>query len=600
MDAKQLTSNAIETEAISIVKKEIALWGTATCFITPRVVFNMRRLIEVLRKNYYGVFDQPKDEVTGMDKVWYPLTEIMVEAVLDNIDLDTKDIDFRARNPKGAAFTDVVRAKVRRDLETMAFGETLDFSTRQVAIDGTVVWKTQTTDGKKVRISQPDLLNVFLDPTSPSIKDAYRFTERHLMYPEDIEKQAGWINTKNLSAGEGIARVNNTGQNTYQQTSNVKMRDVYELWGKVPEYLITGKPKDTEECDAHIIVSGLDTPNEARVHLIERNTEKDADGCALKPYEECWYTRVPNRWYGRGIAEKVLMLQLYANLVFNYRLNRGRVSQMGIFKMKKTAGLTPQSIQRLVSNGVVQVNNMDDLQQLVVQDVAQSSYNDEEVINNLSQKLTNAFSIATGEGMPASTPATNAAIQNQNSQKGFTRTKEAIGLFLERWVNRQYMPRTGKSFKRGELVQIMNDLDNYKEIVDRLVVYLANESLDAAWNSGYVPTEEQVIKEMENAREKLRKTDTFVRMSRSLIANSVEARVAITNEAVDINKQVANILTMVQMAPEYREAMIRMSFDLMGLPQPAKSMTPPVAAQGAVGTAPAQSPLAIPNATLQL
>lgn len=585
----EYTHDEIFAQALSLVKKEKALWETSTCFITPRVMINMRRLIEVLRKNYYGVFDTPKDEVTGYDKIWYPLTEIMVESTLDSIDLDTKDIDFRARNPKGAQFTDLVRAAVRKELENMQFGERLDESTRQLAIDGTIVWKTQETTKGRVRISAPDLMNVYLDPTSPSIQEAYRFTERHLMYPEEITKQKGWLNVENITAPEGLTRINPTYQSSLSGTSNVKMRDVYELYGKIPKYLITGVKADTEEVDGRIVVSGLEGGTDARCHLVELNREMDESGCVIKPYEECWYAKVPGRWYGRGIAERVIMLQIYANLVFNYRINRGRISQMGIFKMKKGAGLTPQSLQRLVSNGVVQVNNMDDLQQFVIQDVSQSSYNDEEVINSLAQKLTGAFSIATGEGLPSSTPATSAAIQNQNSQKTFTRVREGVGMFLGRWVNRQFLPKFGKTLKRGEMVQIMSDLDNYKEIVDRLATYLALQSLDKTSKEGYIPTEAELLTEVDNAREKLRRGDTFVKLVRNVISKSVEAKVTITNESTDINKRVTDIMTMIQIAPEYRDAMIKQTFDLMGLPQPAKTVAP------APQVAPSVAPLALPS-----
>ncbi len=105
MAKRKLSNKDIEAEAITIVRGERQRWEVATAFITDRVNFKMRQLSRILRKNHYGLFDQPKDEFTGQEKIWYPLTEINVEAVVKNIDLDQKDIGFRAKNPDGYGVT---------------------------------------------------------------------------------------------------------------------------------------------------------------------------------------------------------------------------------------------------------------------------------------------------------------------------------------------------------------------------------------------------------------------------------------------------------------------------------------------------------------
>jgi hypothetical protein len=317
---RSISNKDIEARAVGIVRNEKIRWELATAFVTPRVNFKMRQLIRILRKNYYGVFDQPYDEMTGIEKIWYPLTEINVEAVVKNIDLDQKDIGFRAKTPDSYGITDITRAFVKDKLDKIHFGQKLDDFERMLAIDGTAVWKTVEEDGKML-ILPVDLLNIYIDPTTPSIQEAYRFTERSLMFPEEILGMTGWINTEGVEANvtEGLPRTDPFWMNrTMQFNSNVKMVDVYELWGKIPESLITGLAADeNNEIEGHIVVSNIDSPGKERLHLIERNTKRDAEGNYAKPYEECWYTRVPNRWYGRGVAEKLLMLQVYANIMFN-------------------------------------------------------------------------------------------------------------------------------------------------------------------------------------------------------------------------------------------------------------------------------------------
>lgn len=581
----------LEQEAIAIVRGEKQRWEVATAFVTDRVSFKMRQLIRILRKNYYGIFDSPFDPMTNLEKVWYPLTEINVEAVVKNIDLDQKDINFRSKTPNGYGITDLTRAAVKQELSAIYFGQKLDDFERSLAIDGTAVWKTYESDGKLI-VQQVDLLNIYLDPTTPSIQEAYRFTERALMFPEEIKRMTGWKNTEDTDENvpEGLPRIDPYWNNRATQVnSNVRMLDVYELWGKFPKRLITGlRSDDNEEVEGHIVVSGIDSPGKERCHLIELNTKQTTEGQYLKPYEEAWYTRVPNRWYGRGIAEKLLMLQIYANVVFNVRINRSRVSQLGLFKVRKGAGITPQMLSRLPANGAIVLNNLDDLQQLVMSEVSEGSYKDEDVINVLSERLTNAFEVVTGERLPSSTPATNAAIQNQNAKSGFGLVKDGIAGFLTRWMDRHALPIIAKQLTAEKIIRITADEESFKELVDRVVNHKALEALDESYASGYIPSELEIQMAMDSARQQLLKGDMFVKLVQDIVADQLETEVYITNEEMDVAVTVQNLINMLNVAPEFREAIVKQTFDLMGLPVPQlpRATAAPVPMPGMPGMAP--------------
>lgn len=564
-------NNEIYARAIGIVRGEKQRWEVATAFVTDRVSFKMRQLIRICRKNYYGIFDVPIDQYTNLEKTWYPLTEINVEAVVKNIDLDQKDITFHSLTHDGYGITDITRAAVKSKLSGMYFGQKLDDFERQLAIDGTAVWKTYE-EGKKLHVKLVDILNIYIDPTTPSIQEAYRFTERSLMFPEEIQGMNGWINTAGVEENvtEGLPRTDPYWMNRATQVnSNVRLLDVYELWGKIPKYLITGNPNDElEEVEGHIVISGIDSPGKERCHLIELNKKVDKEGSALKPYEECWYTRVPNRWYGRGIAEKLLTLQIYSNIVFNVRINRSRISQLGLFKMKKGAGVTPQMLARLPSNGVIQLNNLADLEQMVVEEVGESSYKDEETINSISERLTNAFQAVTGEPLPASTSATEAAIANQNGKSGFMMIKDAIGGFLERWMDRHALKIIAKELTTGEIVRITSDEEGFHELVDRVVLYKAQEALDSSFAKGYVPSQQEMMQAMDTAREKMKKGDLFIELVRNVIADELITKMQVTNEEMDVSITIQNLIETLKLAPQYADEGIKQIYDLMGLPPP--------------------------------
>lgn len=566
---KEYTNKSLEFRAIALVKDEKTRWENATAFITDRVSFRMRNLIRILRKNYFGTFDEPQDAHTGLQKVWYPLTQINVEAVIKNIDLDQKDINFKSKTANGYAVTEVTRAAVKDKLSRIYFGQKLDTFERYLAIDGTAVWKTWKDNGK-LNIEYVDLLNIYIDPTTPSIQEAYRFTERSMMFPDAIANQKNWINNKGIMPVEGLPRTDPFyGNRSTMMNSNVKMVDVYECWGMIPKSLITGLVSDDNtEVPGRIVVSGLDSPGKERCHVIEANLKTDAEGNSLKPYEECWFTRVPNRWYGMGIAEKVLSLQIYANIVFNVRINRSRISQLGLFKIRKGSGITPQMLSKLPSNGAVVLNSLDDLQQFEIQEVGATSYKDEDVINTLSQRLTNAFDVVTGEGLPADTPATNAVIQNQNAKSGFSMIKDGLGFFLERWMDRHALPLIAKELTADSIVRFSQDEDTFNHLVDRVVMFKAKEALDESFAKGYVPSEQELLMEIQSAREKMGKSDIFVTNVQQIVASELETEVYVTNEKTDIAVTVQNLINMLRVAPQFTEPIVKEVFDLMGLDFP--------------------------------
>lgn len=600
---RSLPEKDIQAQAAALVKNEKIRWEMSVAYITERVAFKMRPLIRLFRKNYYGIFDKPIDPQTGQEKIWYPLTEISVEAVVKNIDLDQKDINFVSKDPDSYGVTDLVRAHVRNKLDDIDFGQSLDDFERQLAIDGTAVWKTWEQDGKlQKRIV--DLLNIYIDPTTPSIQQAYRFTERSLMFPDEIKGMKGWMNTDDIDKDvpEGLPRTDPFYMNAQTtMISNVKMIDVWETWGKIPKSLITGdRDDDKVEVEGHIIVSGIDTPGKERVHVLELNDKQDAQGNYVKPYEEAWYTRVPNRWYGRGIAEKLMMLQLYANITFNVRINRSRISQLGLFKIRKGSGITPQMLNNLPSNGVVVLNSLDDLEQLVVQEAGATSYKDEDTINSIAERLTNAFEVVTGEGLPSSTPATNAAIQNTNAKSGFTIIKEGIGMFLQRWMDRHALPILAKDLAKDAIVHMSTNDDQFKSIVDKLVSYLAAEALEVYYQRGIVPTPDELNQAMQEAQQEImQKKGIFVQVMEKVVTEGLCTKVEITNEEMDVAVTVQNLLAMLQAAPEYKDTIVKQVFDLMGLGQPKLPMQPQ--GQGIPGLmAPQMAPQGGPLAPQQL
>jgi hypothetical protein len=567
----------LEREAITIVNEHVAKYKDPQVFITENVSFSIRPLIRLLRKNYYGVFETPTDKNTGRKKIWVPLTQTMCDGVTKNSDIDTKDATFTSRTRGGIASTELVRATVRRELEDTYFGQDLDMAIRTLSIDPTIVWKLTPykKNGKThVNRQQIDVLNVYIDPSAKTLHDV-DFAERALMTKGEMQDMTGWKDVDKAVEQENLSRYDDIMKGA---RTTGKMVEVYEFYGMVPEYLITGVESDKKKVPARIVTSGA---GEASVlHFIEKNTQKDKYGNSIKPYEEGWYTKLPWSWYGISPAWKVLDLQEYINATVNIRINRNTVAQYGIFKMRDGSGIRQKDFARLGSNGVIKVKQMDDLEQFQVQEAGPGSYRDEEMAKQWASEVTSAFDIVRGAPSPSSATATAQAIEDRNSKSAFLLIKDSIGYFLERVIDHHYLPLVPKMIKEGGTVRIFGDVDNIEDLRERIVSYLAMEELDKL---NHVPTREELDMAMESADRKLRSDkDLFVDSLEEIIVSTLDTRVTFTNEEMDNAIIARNIIDMMRVVPpEMHKDLIGQVFDLFGLERPRAPIAPPMAS-GAV------------------
>lgn len=575
----KLSADEIKSEAINIVRGEIDKYDEALFFVTENVAFSMRPLIRKLRKNYWGQFEtNKKDKNTKKDNIWVPLTRLVVDTVRKNTDLDSKDAaNIVARRGRRFGLVAMIRNFIRFWIEKTYFGEVLNRAILTLCIDGTVVWKTYMVrqNGKwVVKRKDVDVLNCYLDPTADSIQDV-DFTERSLMTPEEIAGM-DWMDNEGI---KGSGSLHKTEKDILHSYETGRFQDVYEFWGSIPAYLITGvkyKKKTNEYVPGRIVVSGLQT-GDIRVHVIEKNTQKDNDGNIVKPYEEAWYIKVPGRWYGVGPAEMVMQLQEWVNRVVNLRIKKNTNAALGLFKIKDNSGITQQQLSNLVSSGVIKLKSMDDLENLQIAEAGQASYTDEEVAKNWAFEVTSTLDVARGASLPASTSATATVIQDRNNKTAYVLVKESFGIFLERWFNRQYMPNLPKLMKQEPNIRIFGDYDDIKRVREEIASALVIKGIEKAKKAGKVPTEESVTAELQRVIERLeRDGDLFFDLTEEIIANQYETRFIFTNEEMDTAVMVRNLIDIAGLLPpeagQARNDFIAQTLDLLGI-EPPKSLT---------------------------
>jgi len=470
----KLTREELEAKAIEVVKQHKANHEHGIVFITENIAFEMKNLVRQLRKNFWGIYNRPIDPVTGRKKIWSPLTRFVVDTTDKNSHISQKDIRFRAKKENRTSLSRIVRGYAENQMRKLGFSDKMEELRKGKYIDGTSIVRVTKVTGSKEGITadlkRVDRLNFTIDGTAESIQKAQAVSERDPMLPSDVKLQKGWINTEDVVGTTNISKndVNSTG-------SADKLVEVERYEGLAPKFLITGESEDTELINQRIIVSGIG--NGPRVHLVEK-LKRD-----MKTYEENWSEKIPGRWDGLGPAEKVMMMQLYQNITLNTRIAKNSVASLGLFKIKRQSGVTPQSINKLVANGAIKVNDMGDLEQIAMQEASPASYRDEEVATLWAQRDTNAFDAATGE-QGKTTTATEAAITARSAGSSFDQLGKAEGQFWERVFNNHLMPIWGKAIKKNDIVRLTLDGEELRKFDLELADMAADEFIEEQGKKG--------------------------------------------------------------------------------------------------------------------
>lgn len=570
-----MTKEEAQLELVKLVANEVSTHEKGQFWVTDKVAFNMREMIKKFRKNYWGIYDQPKDKVTKKDKIWVPLTRTICDAVRKGVDRDPKDVRFRAKKSGIYSVTQLLRGYIREWMSSIYLNHAIDQLTTTISIDGTDVWKTYSMDGQIVR-KDVDLLNSYIDPTSDSIQDAYRFTERALYTEADIKAMDGWENTSDFAVSDKLEKEDG---NSSRKTG--EYGDVYESWGLFPKNLIdtaNGAEWDEEddgEVEAQVVISGIDTDTKL-YHFSKENDNKDKFGKAIKPYEECWYLKLPGCWYGVPPTWTLMGLQDWINMVVNLRINKNTIAQLGTLKIRKGSGVTQQMLSQLMANGVIELNDLADVDNMQVAESGESSYKDEAQAKQWAQEVTAIFDINLGE-LPASTSATGAAIQSQQSNTAFTLVVESIEHFMQRWFDRHVLPKMPAMIKKEGYVTLFKDFDDIKRIRERVVSHLAMERLEEMEKeSGMLPSEQDILEELNRAQRQLEEDgDMFIEVLDEIIAEAVDTEVFMTNSEMDVGTVSRNLLALRQgMPPDAFMEMTAQALDLLGLEVPQSLRNP--------------------------
>jgi len=246
-------------------------------------------------------------------------------------------------------------------------------------------------------VSAIPLDDFFIDPEAEEIEDARYLGHREFMSRsqlEDLQEQGQFhIDWEKLESGDP------EGEQQETDPEEPGLYLVHHYW----------------EDQRHVVILGR-----SQCALDEENPFWHGE----YPYDKCCFVPVPGEFYGIGVPEILAGLQDELNTSRNQRIDYNSMSLRRMWKLRKGCGLSNADLIWR-QNGVLQVENMDDVQEINLQGLPADAFANENGIKQDMQDATGCYDIIMGLGY-ANETATTTMTRDNNASLRFKTVVNAV------------------------------------------------------------------------------------------------------------------------------------------------------------------------------
>jgi hypothetical protein len=523
----------MEDSIFSYIRNEADDFYNGTISIVPGYSFNQYDTIK--RAALYLNSKYEDDSLyLGREKIFYNIITPPVEVATRMLNVDTKHIRLWPLNPKSSFSTYLLEKELKVWLKKSKFGKILNEIAHEAPRFGSVVLEKMKDDVRVV-----DIRKLISDPTVENIKDSRFITIVSYMTPSELRK-TGWDNVE-----EAIAQFSNVetppsfedksgSLNYLESTPYIK---VYKRYGEVPKKWVEGG-KSEEMVRAMFIVAGVDfmDKNESGEPVAEQGLVLFKSKWHKEwPFKDFHYSKIKGRWLGLGIPEMLFDLQVRMNELKNQKRIAMELSSMHLFQTPDKQ-IVRNVLTDLMPGDVITSKN--GINPIANEERNLPAFRDEEVgYAEHADRLTFAYEAVRGEPMPASMPATNALLANQQAGSVFAFKRENFSLFLQEFFNELVLPQLLKDLTPEHIMRFTGSHEEIAKI-DKMAVelhlndYIKHELL----NTKGIPTPFSIEKIKEKRLKQLQKDGDarFIFIKEALYSDlEFEFDFVIGNEQVD-------------------------------------------------------------------
>ena len=508
MDNTNLTSQSI----FGTVRQEINDFVNNYIEVVPGFNFNQYETIKrchlYLNSRYYD-----QSLYSGREKIFFNVSKFRKDAAVKMIDIDTKDIRIFPANAKSEWSTFFFEKELKLWMKQHNMSKTLNELADEVCTYGSVLLK-KTKKGAQTQ----DLRRVFLDPTVRWAKESRFITIKHYFTPSELRKK-GKENGWDMEAVNAII-AKKRGQKSFapQSYENYGVKnpiistpyiEVYERYGELDARYFNSKDPNSDPIRSIAVV--------AEPFLMGRDSNTQAtydDGSVLflnewqgdYPFNDFHYSQTRGRWLGIGVLEEMFPLQERFNEMANQKRIAMELSSMHLFQTADGT-VVDNILTDLMSGDIIKTKTQGSLQPLANEERNMRAFESEnEVYNTLADKVSAVNDTVTGQQMPSSTPATNAAISNQNSTSFFKFKRQNFSIFLREFFEEFVLPQVEKEITTDHILRFAGDVDQIQKLDEAHATVLTNDAvINYVLDKGVVPSPDEVAMLKQDTITKLRK-----------------------------------------------------------------------------------------------
>lgn len=524
--------------------------------IVPGYSFNQYQNIKRCHLYLNSQFESAGD-FHGRAKIFFNVVKYRKEAVARFFDIDTKDIKLKPLNPKSEYATLFLEKELQHWVKKNKIDLLLNKIADQIAGYGSAVIR-KTKKGAKIM----DLRRLFLDPTVENIKDSRFIIVKHYLTASQLREKTkdGWDSDaieRIIKRKENSLTKVSDAQESYENDGNLNVirstpyYEVYERFGEVEEKEFS--KKGNKMLKALMVVAEPYMSN-----TFEDGTQEENGEILFKskwnkdyPFADLHYSKTEGRWLGVGVVEDLFPVQERVNELKNQQRISMEISSIHLFQTQDNTIVS--NLLSDVQNGQV-LKSKSGINPIVNEERNLSAFvSESDGYNVLADKISFANDLITGSRLPASTPATNAVIQNNNAVSVFLFKRQNVSLWIQDFFTDFVLDQVKSDLSAEHILRYMGDSIDLEAIDD---IFVQDAQVQLVLHSTRAVTQEQLMAEDFSVRNKLKKLGNarFVKIKEKLYDDlEFEFDIQIGSEQEDVGV----------MANNYKSALV----DLTSNPQ---------------------------------
>ena len=414
----------------------------------------------------------------------------------------TRKTKHRAKVEKGLTYPDTEEPVMGEDGLPMMVKVTDILEEEETVYDDPIVQKI-------------DLFDFFTDPMSSSIEDARFCGHREWLSKkviEELEESAGWSVDWNkvtpdqtTEGGKRIRADIGSGKDISQDDSGNDngMYKVTHYW----------------EDDRHVVIIG-----DSACALDEGNPFWHG----MKPYDKCCYVTLSGEFYGMGIPEILFDLQSELNTNRNQRIDYMSMALRRMWKLRRNCGLTARDLVWR-QGGVIQVEEMDDVQEIQVQPLPASAFSHEDVVKQDMRDATGCHDIIMGLGYNANETATTTMTKDNNASIRFKDVVKAVVQDLLVPIARKCVSLDQQFLSEERLIRLSSSIEPAASLLS-----VTPDDLTGCYDVSYVGTAVDAMANRELNKQKVQETYALA-IQNPLVQNNPNSLRALLRELLEAN-----------------------------------------------------------------